>query len=72
MDPLVQRLIDDPEKTYEIDPSRIEPGENISTNLNDLIDLTQYVFDSILNSGDRFPPQLRSMCHCLYQVLLFI
>ena len=34
-----------------------------------LIALTQRVFDAIINSADRFPPQLRSMCHCLYQVL---
>nr|CAH7739336.1 unnamed protein product [Callosobruchus chinensis] len=34
-----------------------------------LIALTQRVFDAIVNSAEKFPPQLRSMCHCLYQVL---
>lgn len=27
------------------------------------------MFDAIVSSADKFPPQLRSMCHCLYQVL---
>lgn len=38
-------------------------------NRRNLIALTQSVFDAIVNSANRFPPQLRSMCHCLYQVL---
>jgi neurofibromin 1 len=33
--------------------------------------MTQTVFDSITSSADRFPSQLRSMCHCLYQVSIF-
>lgn len=49
--------------------SSLEPGNDLHANRQNLIALTQKVFDAIINSADRFPPQLRSMCHCLYQVL---
>ena len=48
---------------------RLEPNEDIAENRQNLIALTQKVFDAIVSSADKFPPQLRSMCHCLYQVL---
>lgn len=48
---------------------RLEPNEDIAVNRQNLIALTQKVFDAIVSSADKFPPQLRSMCHCLYQVL---
>ena len=38
-------------------------------NQRNLMRITQTVFDSITSSSDRFPSQLRSMCHCLYQVM---
>jgi neurofibromin 1 len=52
-----------------VDPARLEPNEDIEVNRKNLIALTQKVFDAIVNSSLSFPPQLRSMCHCLYQVL---
>lgn len=52
-----------------MDTARLEPQEDIEQNRGNLIALTQKVFDAIVNSSERFPPQLRSMCHCLYQVL---
>jgi len=48
---------------------RLENIEDLETNRQNLIALTEKVFDAIITSADRFPPQLRSMCHCLYQVL---
>lgn len=48
---------------------RLDPGDDLDVNRRNLIALTKTVFDTITTSGDRFPPQLRSMCHCLYQVL---
>ncbi|EDW66990.2 uncharacterized protein Dvir_GJ23901 [Drosophila virilis] len=70
LEPLIRPLLDDEEETcFEVDPARLEPADDIEENRNNLIALTQKVFDAIINSSDRFPPQLRSMCHCLYQVL---
>jgi neurofibromin 1 len=62
-------MIDEPNTNFEVDPARLEPTDDIDVNRKNLIALTQKVFDAIVNSADRFPSQLRSMCHCLYQVL---
>ncbi|XP_012162697.1 neurofibromin isoform X2 [Ceratitis capitata] len=69
LEPLIQPLLDDPSTSYEVDPARLEPGEDLERNKENLMSLTKVFFESILNSVDRFPSQLRSMCHCLYQVL---
>ncbi|XP_015607506.1 neurofibromin isoform X2 [Cephus cinctus] len=69
LDPLIKPLLDDPVTSFEVDSARIDANEDIEQNGRNLIALTQKVFDSIVSSADRFPPQLRSMCHCLYQVL---
>ncbi|XP_012282166.1 neurofibromin isoform X3 [Orussus abietinus] len=69
LEPLIRPLLDDPMTSFEVDSARIDANEDIERNGRNLIALTQKVFDSIVSSADRFPPQLRSMCHCLYQVL---
>ncbi|XP_036229152.1 neurofibromin isoform X3 [Bactrocera oleae] len=69
LEPLIRPLLDDPTTSYEVDPARLEPGEDLERNKENLILLTRVFFEAILNSVDRFPSQLRSMCHCLYQVL---
>jgi len=70
LEPLIQEMIDNTEDTlYEVDPARISASEDIERNQQNLSAITQRVFNAIVSSADRFPPQLRSMCHCLYQVL---
>ncbi|XP_014247194.1 neurofibromin isoform X2 [Cimex lectularius] len=69
LEPHIRPLIEATPPSLEVDPARLDPAENIDQNRQNLIQLTQRVFDSIISSADRFPPQLRSMCHCLYQVL---
>lgn len=69
LEPLIQPLLDEPFQSFEVDPARLDTSEDIEENRQNLIALTQKVFDAIVCSADRFPPQLRSMCHCLYQVL---
>ncbi|KAF2884403.1 hypothetical protein ILUMI_21782, partial [Ignelater luminosus] len=69
LEPLIKPLLDEPNCSFEVDPARIETTEDIEENRQNLIALTQKVFDAIVSSADKFPPQLRSMCHCLYQVL---
>ncbi|XP_054264930.1 neurofibromin isoform X3 [Macrosteles quadrilineatus] len=69
LEPLVRPLIEDQAPSLEVDPARLGQGEDIEQNRRNLIALTQKVFDAIVSSADKFPPQLRSMCHCLYQVL---
>ena len=55
--------------SYEVDPTRVSESEDIDRNRDNLMKLTQVVFDAITDSTEQFPPQLRSMCHCLYEVL---
>ncbi|XP_066593274.1 neurofibromin isoform X2 [Prorops nasuta] len=69
LEPLIKPLLDDPDTRFEVDSARIDAGDDIEQNRKNLIALTQKVFDAIVSSADSFPPQLRSMCHCLYQVL---
>ncbi|KAM3956254.1 LOW QUALITY PROTEIN: neurofibromin 1 [Aphomia sociella] len=73
LEPLISSLLDqaegEPELSFEVDPARLDPNQDIEVNRSNLIDLTKEVFDRIINSADKFPSQLRSMCHCLYQVL---
>ncbi|XP_072156372.1 neurofibromin isoform X3 [Bemisia tabaci] len=69
LEPLIRPLLDTSNPHLEVDPARLETGENIEVNRANLIALTQKTFDAIVLSADKFPPQLRSMCHCLYQVL---
>ncbi|XP_035742449.1 neurofibromin-like isoform X1 [Vespa mandarinia] len=69
LEPLIRPLLDDYTTGFEVDNARIDTNEDIEQNGRNLIALTQKVFDAIVSSADRFPPQLRSMCHCLYQVL---
>ncbi|XP_055698235.1 neurofibromin isoform X3 [Phlebotomus papatasi] len=69
LEPLIRPLLDEHSASFEVDPARLEPQEDIEQNRRNLIALTQKVFDAIIESAERFPPQLRSMCHCLYQVL---
>ncbi|XP_011426816.1 neurofibromin isoform X4 [Magallana gigas] len=55
--------------SFEIDPARLDSGESIEENKKNLMLITQKVFDSIVGSAPQFPSKLRSMCHCLYQVV---
>ncbi|RNA20784.1 neurofibromin isoform X2 [Brachionus plicatilis] len=56
-------------KSYEVDPSRIEPNESVDQNRHNLLQLTQSVIDAIINSNKIFPIHMRIVCHCLYQVV---
>lgn len=47
---------------------RLEPSENLEENQRNLLQITDRFFLAIINSSSEFPPQLRSVCHCLYQV----
>ena len=69
LQPLLKPLLDDPSISFEVDSARLDPKEDLNENRNHLVALTQCVFVAIVSSADKFPPQLRSMCHCLYQVL---
>ncbi|MGH0174876.1 UNVERIFIED_CONTAM: hypothetical protein FKN15_069609 [Acipenser sinensis] len=47
----------------------LEPTESLEENQRNLLQMTEQFFHAILSSSCDFPPQLRSVCHCLYQVV---
>ncbi|XP_020288690.1 neurofibromin isoform X3 [Pseudomyrmex gracilis] len=69
LEPFIEPLLDEPSVSFEVDSARIESDESIEQNSENLIKLTQKVFDAIISSADVFPSKLRLICHCLYQIL---
>ncbi|KAG7321854.1 hypothetical protein KOW79_014712 [Hemibagrus wyckioides] len=72
LEPLMRGVITSPEWqhiSFEVDPTRLEPPENLEENQRNLLQITDRFFLAIINSSSEFPPQLRSVCHCLYQVV---
>ncbi|CAG0893417.1 unnamed protein product, partial [Cyprideis torosa] len=67
--PLLRPLCQRTDISFEVDPARLPPNEDIDENRSQLLVLTQKVFDAIIASESIFPPNLRTMCHTLYQVL---
>lgn len=55
--------------SFEVDPTRLEQGEILEDNQKNLLQITERFFQAIVGSSSEFPPQLRSVCHCLYQVV---
>ena len=68
LQPLLKPLLENPSMSFEVDPARLDAKDDINENRNNLVTLTERVFCAIVSSADKFPTQLRSMCHCLYQV----
>ncbi|XP_062328216.1 neurofibromin isoform X4 [Osmerus eperlanus] len=70
LEPLLRGVITTPENiSFEVDPTRLDQGENLEENQRNLLQITERFFLAIINSSSEFPPQLRSVCHCLYQVV---
>lgn len=69
LEPLIRDAMSNDAIRYEVDPARIEPGDDIEENGRNLLQFTKTVLDSVVGSIEQFPPQLRIMCHFLYQVL---
>lgn len=69
LQPLLKPLLENPSMSFEVDPARLDAKDDINENRSNLVTLTERVFCAIVSSADKFPTQLRSMCHCLYQVL---
>ncbi|KAM9732913.1 neurofibromin isoform 6-T6 [Menidia menidia] len=68
LEPLLRGVITTPEHiSFEVDSTRLEQGENLEENQKNLLQITERFFQAIIGSSSEFPPQLRSVCHCLYQ-----
>uniref|UniRef100_A0A4W5KLB6 Neurofibromin n=1 Tax=Hucho hucho TaxID=62062 RepID=A0A4W5KLB6_9TELE len=72
LEPLLRGVITAPEWqliSFEVDPTRLEQSEILEENQRNLLQITNRFFLAIINSSTEFPPQLRSVCHCLFQVV---
>uniref|UniRef100_A0A8C8RKE5 Neurofibromin n=1 Tax=Pelusios castaneus TaxID=367368 RepID=A0A8C8RKE5_9SAUR len=72
LEPLLRTVITSSEwqhVSFEVDPTRLEHAESLEDNQRSLLQMTEKFFHAIINSSSEFPPQLRSVCHCLYQVV---
>ncbi|KAF4012121.1 hypothetical protein G4228_003606 [Cervus hanglu yarkandensis] len=72
LDPLLRVVItssDWQHVSFEVDPTRLEQSESLEENQRNLLQMTEKFFHAIISSSSEFPPQLRSVCHCLYQIL---
>ncbi|CAM4729486.1 unnamed protein product [Leuciscus chuanchicus] len=70
LEPLLRGVITGAEwqmLSFEVDPTRLETGENLEENQRNLLRMTDRFFQAIISSSGEFPPQLRSVCHCLFQ-----
>nr|XP_039272479.1 neurofibromin-like [Styela clava] len=54
---------------FEVDVHRLPDNADINQSRINLQHLTERFFTRIMKSTDKFPPQLKSVCHCLYQVV---
>jgi neurofibromin 1 len=54
LEPLIQPLLEEaPGTSFEVDPARLDPAEDIERNRYNLRALTQRVFDAIVSSSDK-------------------
>ena len=53
LEPLIRPLLTETNLSFEVDPARLDPTEDIQVNRQNLIALTQRVFDVIVSSADR-------------------
>ena len=50
--PLIGELLDDCTHSFEVDPARLDPLEDVEANRRNLIALTQRVFGAIISSAE--------------------
>ncbi|CAG2057365.1 unnamed protein product, partial [Timema podura] len=53
LEPLIRPLLEETNQSFEVDPARVDPSEDIEENRRNLIALTQKVFDAIVSSADK-------------------
>lgn len=53
LEPLITTLIEDPDKNFEVDPSRLPNEDHIEEHRRNVIELTEKFFASICNSVDK-------------------
>ncbi|RMX38597.1 hypothetical protein pdam_00008370 [Pocillopora damicornis] len=55
--------------SFEVDPTRLEKGQNVEENRNNLIKAAQKFINEIVISAESFPIQLRRLCNSLREIV---
>ncbi|XP_046839575.1 neurofibromin-like isoform X2 [Xenia sp. Carnegie-2017] len=55
--------------TFELDPNKLEAGETLQENTQNVKDLAQKFLNSFFESLDDFPNPLKLLCYCLKKVV---
>lgn len=66
--PLILNLMKSREFDYEVDPARLQDPSKLEGNQRHLLEVVESFYNTILNSQQSLPLQLRTVCHILYQV----
>ncbi|KAF7700963.1 neurofibromin isoform X1 [Silurus meridionalis] len=71
LEPLIGDVLKSTKFSFEVDPTRLDHSEVLEENQRNLLTMTNRFFLAIINSSSEFPPQLRSVCHCLFQATCY-
>ncbi|KAL0094126.1 hypothetical protein F4703DRAFT_1816773 [Phycomyces blakesleeanus] len=65
LQPVFHVLLDTPreERSFELDPSKVGPGEDVYRNRENVISVTQLFLNAICASSNEAPPSFRELCH---------
>ncbi|KAI8390971.1 uncharacterized protein BYT42DRAFT_508674 [Radiomyces spectabilis] len=67
LQPVFHKLAEKPpeERTFELDSSKVGPGEDVARNKQNVVSATELFLNAICASASKAPPCFRQACHCI-------
>lgn len=67
LQPVFTKLAEKPleERTFELDPSKVGSGEDVSRNKQNVVSATEMFLNAICASANEAPRAFREVCHCI-------
>lgn len=67
LQPVFAKLAEKPpeEKTFELDSTKVGPGEDVSRNKQNVVNATELFLNAICVSANEAPRAFREVCHCI-------
>ncbi|TPX48503.1 hypothetical protein SeLEV6574_g01999 [Synchytrium endobioticum] len=70
LEPVLKELMSrHPPPSFEVDPNRLAPNDDLNRNLKNLISVSQAFLNAILSSGYKFPRALKEVCMHIAKVV---
>ncbi|EGD83266.1 hypothetical protein PTSG_13202, partial [Salpingoeca rosetta] len=63
LQPLVDKMMETPDMSYEINPAMVDKADNLGVNRSNLKRLTESFFNNIMDSINRVPLAVQVLCH---------